>query len=216
MSDAYSPTDRTRLRRLPKRGEFDRAAVHAILDAGLVCHVGFVHEGQPYVLPTNYVRWGEQVYIHGAAAGRMIKSLASGTPLCVTVTHLDGLVLARSAFHHSVNYRSVVVLGPGRLVTDPQEKLEALHRFTNHVVRGRWEEVRPPTEPELKGTHVIAVALDEVSAKVRTGFPVDDEEDYSIPVWAGWLPLDTRPGTPVPDPRLHPDAPPLDLTRFKR
>jgi len=214
--DSYEPTDRTEVRRLPKRAVYDRAQIDAILDAGMVCHVGFVADSQPYVLPTGYVRSGDQVYFHGSAASRMLRTLASGLDVCVTVTLLDGLVLARSAFHHSVNYRSVVILGKARLVTDATERVEALRAFTNHVVPGRWEEVRPPNEQELKATTVLALKLDEVSAKVRQGPPVDDEEDYALPVWAGWVPLETRVGRPVADERLHPHAPPLDLSRFTR
>ena len=153
MSDSYPPTERTRLRRLPKRAEYDRERIDAILDEALVCHVGFVEDGQPYVLPTNFARWDDNIYIHGSAAGRMLRALGAGGQLCLTVTLVDGLVLARSAFHHSMNYRSVVVLGQGRLVTDADEKLEALRRITNHIVPGRWDEVRPPNEQELKATH---------------------------------------------------------------
>lgn len=212
--DSYQPTERTQVRRLPKRAVYERAQIDAILDAGLVCHIGFVADGQPYVLPTGYVRSGDQIYIHGSAASRMLRSLASGLEACVTVTLLDGLVMARSAFHHSVNYRSVVILGKARLVTDPAEKVEALWSFTNHVAQGRWEEVRPPNEQELKATSVLALALDEVSAKVRQGPPVDDEEDYALPVWAGVVPVQMRLGQPVADQRLRPDAPPLNLRRF--
>ncbi len=212
--ESYQPTERTLVRRLPKRAVYERAQVNAILDEGLVCHVGFVADGQPYVLPTNYVRSGDRIYIHGSAASRMLRSLASGLDVCVTVTLLDGLVMARSAFHHSVNYRSVVILGKARLVTDPAEKLEALWSFTNHVADGRWEEVRPPNEQELKATSVLALALDEVSAKVRQGPPVDDEEDYTLSVWAGVVPVRQRLGQPVADERIRPDAPPLDLGRF--
>jgi nitroimidazol reductase NimA-like FMN-containing flavoprotein (pyridoxamine 5'-phosphate oxidase superfamily) len=212
--DSYQPTERTQVRRLPKRAVYERAQIDAILDAGLVCHIGFVADGQPYVLPTGYVRSGDQIYIHGSAASRRLRSLASGLEACVTVTLLDGLVMARSAFHHSVNYRSVVILGKARLVTDPAEKVEALWSFTNHVAQGRWEEVRPPNEQELKATSVLALALDEVSAKVRQGPPVDDEEDYALPVWAGVVPVQMRLGQPVADQRLRPDAPPLNLRRF--
>ena len=212
--ESYQPTERTQVRRLPKRAVYERAQIDAILDAGLVCHIGFVADGQPYVLPTGYVRSGDQIYIHGSAASRMLRSLASGLEACVTVTLLDGLVMARSAFHHSVNYRSVVILGKARLVTDPAEKVEALWSFTNHVAQGRWEEVRPPNEQELKATSVLALALDEVSAKVRQGPPVDDEEDYALPVWAGVVPVQMRLGQPVADQRLRPDAPPLNLRRF--
>lgn len=206
--DTYTPTERTQVKRLPKRGVYDREQVHAILDEGFICHVGFVADGQPYVIPTGYARAGEVLYIHGSAASRMLRALGQGAPLCVNVTLVDGLVLARSAFHHSMNYRSVVVLGQARLVTDDEEKMEALGHFTNHIVAGRWDQVRLPTEQELKSTTVLALPLDEVSAKVRTGGPIDDEEDYSLPVWAGVLPMHPQFGQPVPDPRLHPDAPP--------
>jgi len=200
--DQYTPTERTRVRRLPKRGVYDKAQIHAILDEGRICHVGFAVDGQPFVVPTGYVRVGDRVYIHGSAASRMLRTLAQGIDVCVTVTLLDAFVLARSAFHHSMNYRSVIVLGRARQVTDTGEKLDALHAFTNHIVAGRWEEVRPPTEQELMGTSVLALALDEVSAKVRTGPPIDDEEDYSLPVWAGQVPIETRYGDPVPDGRV--------------
>jgi nitroimidazol reductase NimA-like FMN-containing flavoprotein (pyridoxamine 5'-phosphate oxidase superfamily) len=202
--DSYLPTQRTQVRRLPKRGVYDRAQVHAILDEGFVCHVGFVADGQPYVIPTNYVRCGELIYIHGSAASRMLRTLGQGIEVCLTVTLLDGLVLARSAFHHSVNYRSVVVLGPARLVTEGAEKMEALRALTNHIVPGRWEEVRPPNEQEMKATSVLALPLEEVSAKMRTGNPVDDEEDYALPVWAGVVPVRQVLGEPVDDGRVLP------------
>ncbi len=198
----YAPTERTQLKRLPKRASYDQAQIHAILDEGFLCHVGFVLEGQPYVIPTGYARSGEKLYIHGSAASRMLRTLAQGIDVCVTVTLLDGLVLARSAFHHSMNYRSVVVLGKAQLVTDPQEKWAALRCFTNHVVAGRWEEVRQPTELEMKATTVLVLPLNEVSAKIRTGPPIDDEEDYSLPVWAGVVPLKPQFGEPLPDSRL--------------
>ena len=172
--DTYTPTDRTQVKRLPKRGVYDRAQVHAILDEGFICHVETVLDGQPYVMPTGYARAGDQLYIHGSAASRMLRAAGDGAPLCVTVTLVDGLVLARSAFHHSMNYRSVVVLGQARVVTDPQEKMTALASFTNHVVPGRWDEVRPPYEQEMKSTTVLALPLDEVSAKVRTGPPINE------------------------------------------
>src|SRR5215472_18690769 len=161
----FTPTARTQVRRLPKRAAYDKAQVHSILDEGRVCHVGFVVDGQPYVIPTGYARVDDRLYLHGSAASRMLRSLDEGIPVCVTVTLFDGLVLARSAFHHSVNYRSVVVLGQARLVTDPGEKLQALRSFTNHLVPGRWKEVRPPNEQELKATSVLEVPLTEVSAK---------------------------------------------------
>jgi len=200
--ETYPPTERTQVKRLAKRAVYDRAQVHAILDEGFICHIGFVADGQPYVIPTGYARSGETLYIHGSAASRMLRALGQGAPLCVTVTLVDGLVLARSAFHHSMNYRSVVLLGQARLVTDPAEKNQALACFTNHIVPGRWNEVRQPTEQELKSTTVLALPLDEVSAKVRTGGPIDDEEDYALPVWAGVVPLHLRSGDPLPDPRL--------------
>ena len=206
MSD-YTPTERTQVKRLPKRGKYDRETVHAILDAAFVCHVGFCVDGQPYVIPTNYGRSGDTVYLHGSAASRMLRTLSEGVPVCVTVTHIDGLVLARSAFHHSVNYRSVVMLGNARLVDDPAEKMEALRLFTEHVMKGRWDEVRWPTDQEMKATTVLALPLEEVSAKVRTGGPVDDEADYTLPVWAGVLPLEMVPKEPVADPRRKADQP---------
>ena len=212
--DTYSPTGRTEVKRLAKRGVYDKAQIHAILDEGYLCHVGFVAEGQPYVIPTGYTRSGDRIYIHGSAASRMLRTLDQGVDVCVTVTLVDGFVLARSAFHHSMNYRSVVVLGKARPVTDPDEKRNALRSFTNHIVPGRWEEVRQPTEQELKATSVLALALDEVSAKVRTGPPIDDEEDYAFPVWAGVVPIRTQMDTPAPDARVLPDVPLIDMQRF--
>jgi uncharacterized protein len=205
MSD-FTPTERTQVKRLPKRGNYDRETVHAILDAGFVCHVGFNVDGQPYVIPTNYGRAGETIYLHGSAASRMLRTMSEGVPVSVTVTHVDGLVLARSAFHHSVNYRSVVILGTARLVEDPAEKMEALRVFTEHLMKGRWDDVRLPTEQELKATSVLALPLEEVSAKVRTGGPVDDEADYSLPVWAGVLPLEIVAKESVPDPQRKNEA----------
>jgi len=212
--DAYTPTDRTQVKRLAKRGVYDKAQVHAILDEGYLCHVGFAVDGQPYVIPTGYVRVDDRIYIHGSAASRMLRTLDQGVDVCVTVTLVDGFVLARSAFHHSMNYRSVVVLGNARLVTGEEEKRQALRSFTNHIVPGRWEEVRQPMEQELKATTVLTLPLDEVSAKIRTGSPIDDEEDYSLPVWAGVVPVRTQFGEPVPDARVLPDARTIDLQRF--
>lgn len=200
--DNFAPTRRTTLKRLPQRGSYDREVVHRILDEGFICHVGFAVDGQPFVIPTGYARDGDTLYIHGSAASRMLRSLAGGIPVCVTVTLIDGLVLARSAFHHSINYRSVVILGVAELVEDEQEKMAALKAFTDHVVPGRWDEVREPNQQELKGTSVLRLPLVEVSAKIRTGPPKDDEEDYAIPVWAGELPLRIVTGTPAPDPQL--------------
>ena len=203
---ARAPTDRTRVRRAPKRADYDRATIDAILDDALICHVGFVADGQPYVIPTLHARVGDTVYLHGSTASRVVRTLAAGAPACLTVTHVDGLVLARSAFHHSMNYRSAVVLGTMRLVADRAEQERALEAFTEQLVPGRWEHVRPPSAKELKGTSVLALPLDEASAKVRTGPPVDDEEDYALPVWAGVIPLTLAPGTPQPDPRFDPEG----------
>ena len=200
--DAYNATERTRVRRLAKRAAYDRATVHAILDEGFICHLACVVDGSPVVLPTAYGRAAERLFFHGAAANRMMKTAAQGVEIAVAVTLIDALVLARSAFHHSINYRSVVVFGKARAVTDPAEKNEALRIISENIIRGRWDEVRPPTEKELAATSVIALDLNEVSAKVRTGPPIDDEEDYELPVWAGILPLGLEAGQPVPDERL--------------
>ena len=198
----FAPTERTQVRRLPKRAVYDREAIYRILDEGLVCHVGFVADGQPVVIPTGYGRDGDTLYVHGSVASRMLRDLAKGVDVCVTVTLLDGLVLARSAFHHSMNYRSVVIFGTAAVVEDQTTKREALRAFTEHIAPGRWREVRPPTESELKATTVLAIPLKEMSAKVRTGPPLDDEEDYSLPVWAGVLPLELRSEQPMADSRL--------------
>jgi nitroimidazol reductase NimA-like FMN-containing flavoprotein (pyridoxamine 5'-phosphate oxidase superfamily) len=198
----FPPTERTTLKRLPKRSEYDRAAIFEILDEAFICHVGFIVDGKPVVIPTSYVRVGDDVYIHGSAASRMLRSLEQGIDVCVTVTLIDGLVLARSAFHHSINYRSVVIFGRATMVDDSDEKARALHAFTEHVVPGRWEEVRPPDENELRATLVLRLPLAEVSAKVRTGPPIDDEDDYERAVWAGVLPLRLIPDAPVIDDRV--------------
>jgi nitroimidazol reductase NimA-like FMN-containing flavoprotein (pyridoxamine 5'-phosphate oxidase superfamily) len=209
----FQPTERTQVKRLPKRGHYDRETVYKILDTGFVCHAGFSVNGQPFVIPTNYGRTGDTLYLHGSAASRMLKTLSTGVPVCVTVTHVDGIVLARSAFHHSVNYRSVVILGTARLVEDPAEKMEALRIFTEHVMKGRWDDVRQPTEQELKATTVLALPLEEVSAKVRVGGPIDDEADYTLPVWAGVLPLETVVREPVPDAQRKGDPPVPDYLK---
>jgi uncharacterized protein len=213
---SYTPTEHTQVRRLKKRAAYDKATVHAILDEGFVCHLGFVANAQPFVIPTLYARDGETIYVHGSGVSRMLHHLAEGLDICLTVTLVDGYVLARSAFHHSLNYRSVVVLGRSRLVTERDEMLRALHLLTNHVVPDRWEEVRTPNELELKQTHVLALPLNEVSAKVRSGGPIDDEGDYSLPVWAGVVPLQMQCGEPQPDSRIRSDAPRIDITRLAR
>ena len=213
---SYQPNQRTRVTRLPKRAVYDKAQVHAILDEGFFCHVGFTVDDQPYVIPTGYVRAGEKLYIHGSAASRMLRTLDQGIKVCVTVTLVDGLVLARSSFHHSVNYRSVVVLGTAQLVLDRDEKMDALRRFTNHIVPGRWDEARVPNDQELKATSVLVLPMEEVSAKVRTGPPIDDEEDYEIPIWAGVVPVHLRAGDPIPDDRISADAEAFDIKRLTR
>jgi nitroimidazol reductase NimA-like FMN-containing flavoprotein (pyridoxamine 5'-phosphate oxidase superfamily) len=190
------------VRRLPERGRYDRGAIHAVLDEGFVCHVGFVDDGQPYVIPTAFARIGDELVIHGSAASRMLRRLAEGHPACVTVTLLDGLVLARSTFHHSLNYRSVVVLASAREIAEPAAKRSALDAIVEHIVPGRAPHVRGASANELKATRVFAFSLDEASAKLRTGPPKDDEEDYALTVWAGELPLRLAPLAPVPDPRL--------------
>lgn len=215
----FPQTPRTTLKRLPKRGVYDRRPVYEILDEGFICHVGFAVDGQQFVIPTGYARVDDGLYIHGSQVSRMLRTLAQGIDVCVAVTLVDGLVLARSAFHHSVNYRSVVIFGRATMVEDRAAKLAALFAFSEHVVPGRWNDVREPTDQELKATTVLALPLEEVSAKVRTGPPIDDEEDYSMDVWAGVLPLKVVAGTPVKDPRLPENIQPpsyaLQYTRVK-
>jgi len=213
----FPQTDRTKLKRLPKRGHFDRETVYAILDEGFICHVGFAVDGQPFVIPTGYARVDDKLYIHGSQASRMLRSLASGLDACVTVTIVDGLVLARSAFHHSMNYRSVLVLGQATLVDDPKEKYDALVALSEHIVRGRWADIREPNEQEMVQTTVLCLPMEEASAKIRTGPPLDDEEDYALPMWAGVVPLKLVAGEPVNDPRL-PDGVPVPeyASHYKR
>src|SRR5258706_9547201 len=198
------PTPRTRLIREHERGGYDRETVYKILDAGFICHVGFVQNGQPFVIPTSYGRKGDSLFIHGSAASRMLRNVKEGIPVCITVTLLDGLVLARSIFNHSMNYRSVVVLGKAMLVDDPAEKIEALRLLSEHIIPGRWADSRQPNERELKATSILRVPIVEFSAKVRKGPVVDDEEDYSFPTWAGVVPLEMVAGEPVDDARLLP------------
>jgi uncharacterized protein len=202
MSEVTNSTERSTVKRLPARGVYDRAIIHQILDAGLVCHLGFVVEGQPFVIPTTYVRVAETIYVHGSPASRMLQSLERGIAACLTVTLVDGLVLARSAFHHSINYRSVVVFGTAVLVSDPEEKLAAMNALTDHLIPGRWQEVRQPSPQELKRTLVLGIRIDEASAKIRVGPPIDEEEDYQLDVWAGVIPLRMTADAPIPDARL--------------
>ena len=204
MSQPYTPTPRTRLVREAERAIYDREAAYRILDEGFLCHVGFVVDGQPFVIPTSYGRKGDSLYIHGSAASRMLRQMKDSVPVCVTVTLLDGLVLARSIFNHSMNYRSVVVLGKATLVDNPEEKIEALLLLSEHIIPGRWADSRQPNERELKATSVLRLPIEEFSAKVRVGPPIDDEEDYSFPTWAGVVPLETIAGAPIEDARLQP------------
>lgn len=214
---SFPQTQRTTVRRLPKRGVYDRQIVYGILDEGFVCHVGFAVEGQPFVIPTGYARVDDQLFIHGSQVSRMLRTLSAGIDVCVAVTLVDGLVLARSAFHHSINYRSVVVFGNATLVDDRATKLAALFAFSEHVIRGRWNDVRAPTEQELRATTVLSLPLAEASAKVRSGPPIDDDEDYALDVWAGVLPLTISAGAPINDPRLPEDInPPAYTLNYSR
>ncbi|MGB3298556.1 MAG: pyridoxamine 5'-phosphate oxidase family protein [Phormidesmis sp.] len=198
-------TPKTKVKRSPKRGHYDFDTVASILDEGLVCHIGFVLDHQPFVIPTAYGRIGDKVYIHGAPASRLLKSLSTGIDVCLTVTLLDGLVLARSVYHHSMNYRSVVLFGTAQAVVEPAEKMAALKAFTEHVMRGRWDDVRSPNPAELAATSVLSLPIAEASAKIRIGPPVDDAADYGLPVWAGVLPFAPVPGIPLADPQLPPE-----------
>jgi len=207
VTDQQPVTDRTRLRRKPDRGRHDRETIHAILDEGFVCHVGFAVEGRTWVVPMAYARVDDALYLHGAAANAALKHAAGALDVCVTVTLVDGVVLARSAFHHSINYRSVMAFGPAATVTDDEEKERALTAVVDHVVPGRTADTRPPTATEIKATRVLRLDLTEASAKVRTGPPVDEPEDLDLPVWGGHVPLFVRPGRPVPDDHVPPSVP---------
>ena len=202
-----TPTERTTVHRMPQRASYDRALLERILDEALYCHVGFVAGNQPYVLPTIHARAGDQLFLHGSSASRMLTAAAAGIPICVTVTILDGLVLARSVYHHSMNYRSAIILGNAAEVTDPAERLVALRTIVEHVIPGRWNDVRGPNQQELKATRVVRLPIAEASVKVRSGPPLDDEEDYGLPCWAGEVPLRLERHVPVPDPRLVPSTP---------
>jgi nitroimidazol reductase NimA-like FMN-containing flavoprotein (pyridoxamine 5'-phosphate oxidase superfamily) len=213
MATEYEQTPRTRIFRKPVRGSYDRELVHSILDEALTCHVGIVQDGQPYVVPTIHARDGETLYLHGAKGNRMLKALVDGTPCCVTVTLVDELVLARAALHHSLNYRSVMVLGEAREVTEPAEKERALRTVVEHIALGRADEVRGADETDLRSTRVLSIPIDEASAKVRTGPPVDEEADLTLPNWAGQLPLTSGTGDPIPAPDLTEDLPVPDSVR---
>jgi nitroimidazol reductase NimA-like FMN-containing flavoprotein (pyridoxamine 5'-phosphate oxidase superfamily) len=211
------PSERATVKRLSKRAAYDRATIDAVLDEGLICHVGIVVDGAPVVVPMIHVRVGDAVYLHGSPASRTLRAIADGAEACLTVTLLDGLVLARSAMHHSMNYRSVVLFGAGRTVDDPAEKNAALHALTEHVVAGRWADARVPNDRELRQTLVVALPIREASAKIRTGPPLDDEEDYALPVWAGVVPLQLMAGAPVSDARLKPGVVAPDYAvRYRR
>jgi nitroimidazol reductase NimA-like FMN-containing flavoprotein (pyridoxamine 5'-phosphate oxidase superfamily) len=217
MSETEMPTARTRVVREAERAVYERETVYKILDEGFLCHVGFLVDGQPFVIPTSYGRKDAELYIHGSAASRMLRQMKDAVPVCITVTLLDGLVLARSVFNHSMNYRSVVILGKATLVDEPNEKLSALRSLSEHILPGRWDDSRQPNERELKATSVLRVPIEEFSAKVRVGPPIDDAEDYSFPTWAGVLPLEMKVGVPISDPKLDPSRPaPPYVTDYSR
>jgi hypothetical protein len=197
-------TERNRLHRLAKRGSYDRQTIYPIVDEALVCHVGFVQDGQPFVIPTIHARVDDTLILHGSKASRMLQHIQEGAPVCVTITLLDGLVLARSVFHSSMNYRSAVLFGRGRLLQSDEEKMYALEALTEHLARGRWQEARLPTRKELDATSVVVIDIEEASSKLRSGPPGDDEEDYALPIWAGVLPLQQQVQAPIDDPLLLP------------
>jgi nitroimidazol reductase NimA-like FMN-containing flavoprotein (pyridoxamine 5'-phosphate oxidase superfamily) len=213
----FTATDRTKARRHPERGSYDRETIYRILDEAFVCHVGFIVDGAPFVVPTNYVRVGDKLFLHGSTASRLMGTLGSGAPFCLSVTLLDGIVLSPTATGHSVNYRSVVVMAKAEQILDPQAKLAAMRDFVEYVIRGRWAEVRPPTEQELKATMVLTVPLEEASAKVRTGFAIDKGDEYAGAGWTGVIPFKWAAQTPVPDPRGNVELPiPANLLNYSR
>ncbi|HKT47163.1 MAG TPA: pyridoxamine 5'-phosphate oxidase family protein [Candidatus Acidoferrales bacterium] len=217
MPENLSPTERTRVVREPHRGAYDRETIDKILDEGMVCHAGFIVNGQPYVIPTLFARVGDAIYFHGSAASRMLRQLGAGVPVCLTVTLTDGIVLARSIFNHSINYRSVVLLGTATLIGEPAEKLEALRAFSEKLLPGRWNDARQPNEKELKATSILRVPIAEASAKLRIGPPQDDDEDYALPIWAGVIPLQVTQGAPIRDERCDPAIPtPNYVTNYLR
>jgi len=202
MTNELKQTEKSKLKRVPNRGNFDLETIYSILDEGFICHVGFTANGQTFVIPTSYGRIGDKLFLHGASVSRMMKNLAEGIDICVTVTLVDGLVLARSVFHHSMNYRSVVVFGRAKLIESADEKMKALEAFTEHIVKGRWDDARIPNEKELNVTTVLSLKIDEASAKIRTGDPIDDDKDYALDFWAGVIPLKLEAGEPIDDSKL--------------
>ncbi len=213
----YTKSSLNRVRRMPERGHYDAETIYPIVDEAIICHVGIIDEGRPIVIPTIHARIDDTIVFHGAPASRLLKQIQSGAPLCVTVTLLDGLVLARSAFHSSMNYRSAVLFGTGQLVEDAAEKAHAFEVITQHVAQGRWQDVRPMTQAEMNSTTLVRMQIEEASAKIRTGPPKDDEADYALPIWAGVLPLALQPGTPIADPRLGQGiATPDNLVHYTR
>jgi nitroimidazol reductase NimA-like FMN-containing flavoprotein (pyridoxamine 5'-phosphate oxidase superfamily) len=213
----FTKTGRNRVKRIPERGHYDRETIYHILDEALICHVGFVEKGQPFVIPINFARVDDAIFLHGAKASRLLKHVEAGHPVCVETTIVDGLVLARSVFHHSINYRSVVLFGRGRLIEDEQEKLTALKAVTEHLIPGRWQEARLPNRKELNATSVVSIEIGEASAKIRVGPPVDEDEDYALPVWAGILPLRETPLQPTQDDLQSDDIPlPLYIAGYSR
>jgi nitroimidazol reductase NimA-like FMN-containing flavoprotein (pyridoxamine 5'-phosphate oxidase superfamily) len=216
MTD-FTKTDKTRIRRLPKRGHYDRETIYPILDEALICHVGFTDGDQPHVIPINFARIGDSIVLHGAKSSRLLRHIAAGHPICIEVTVVDGLVLARSVFHHSVNYRSVVLFGTGHLLPKDEDKLAALQAITEHLIPGRWQEARLPNRKELNATSVVSIAIEAASAKVRTGPPVDDQADYSLPVWAGLLPVEERVLVPIRDEQQADEVPlPSYIAQYSR
>jgi len=216
MSDELEVTSKTRVRRIAERGVYERDTIYGILDEALICHVGLVENGQPFVLPTIHARQSARLLLHGSMGSRLLRYAVAGNPLCITVTLLDGLVLARSAFHHSMNYRSVVLVGQAEEIVEREEKIEALRVLSEHIARGRWDEVRGPNEDELKQTRIVAVPIEEASAKVRVGPPGDEEEDYALDVWAGVVPLALEAGVPESDPLLRAGVPVPDYVSTYR
>jgi nitroimidazol reductase NimA-like FMN-containing flavoprotein (pyridoxamine 5'-phosphate oxidase superfamily) len=204
MPEVFAKTARNKVKRLPERGHYDAATIYPIVDAALICHVGFALDGQPYVIPTLHARQGDSILLHGAKGSRLLRHIQDGGEVCITITLLDGIVLARSVFHHSINYRSAVLFGRGAVIANDEQRLQALEAFTERLIPGRWGDARPPSAIELKQTTIVAVPIQSASAKIRTGPPRDEEDDLDLPVWAGVLPLQQSAGAPIADPQLRP------------